>query len=117
MRLLSEVLLVVGAAWTLLAAIGVVRFGDVYARMHAATKSTTLGLLLALLGTAASLDAGDAAKVLLAAGLLFFTAPIGAHLVGRAVHQRGGEEVRIDAVDELADADADAGRPPDREPD
>ena len=105
MRTLSEVLVVLGAAWSLLAAVGVVRFEDVYSRMHAATKSTTLGLLLVLLGAALELEPGEAAKVLLAGGLLFFTAPIGAHLVGRSVHQSGGPDVRIDAIDELRDAE------------
>lgn len=98
----AEVLLVVGAVWSLLAAIGVNRFGDIYARMHAATKSTTLGLLLVLAGAAVQLGGMDALKLLLAAVLLFLTAPIGAHLVGRAVHRnRRGVPMRIDRVDEL----------------
>lgn len=105
MRVMSEVLVVVGAAWSLLAAIGVLRFEDVYSRMHAATKSTTLGLLLVLVAAAIRLEPGEAAKVLLAGGLLFLTAPIGAHLVGRAVHKSGGPEVHIDDIDELRAAD------------
>lgn len=104
---MSEVLVLAGAAWTLLAAVGVLRFDDVYARMHAATKSSTLGLLLVLCGAAAAFDVGDAAKVLLAGVLLLFTAPLGAHLVGRAAHRSGGPQIRIDTIDELADADAD----------
>lgn len=103
----GQVLMVIGAGWSLLAAVGVNRFGDVYARMHAATKSTTLGLLLVLVGTALHLPAGDALKLLLAALLLFLTAPIGAHLVGRSVHRYAGmADVRIDSVDELAEAEA-----------
>lgn len=103
--------MVIGAGWSLLAAVGVNRFGDVYARMHAATKSTTLGLLLVLVGTALHLPGGDALKLLLAALLLFLTAPIGAHLVGRSVHRyTGTADVRIDSVDELADAEAEESR-------
>lgn len=105
MRVLAEVLLVVGAAWSLLAAVGVCRFDDVYARMHASTKSTTLGVLLTLLGSAMVLGGGDGAKLLLAGLLLFFTAPIGAHLVGRAVHRSNPSQVRIDTVDELRTAE------------
>jgi multicomponent Na+:H+ antiporter subunit G len=112
-RTVSEVLVVAGAAWSLLAAVGVCRFDDVYARMHASTKSTTLGLLLTLAGAAAVLGGGDAVKVALAGLLLLFTAPIGAHLVGRAVHHAGGDAVRIDTVDELAAADD---RPTDEPP-
>jgi multicomponent Na+:H+ antiporter subunit G len=100
----GDVLMVLGAGWSALAAVGVNRFGDVFARMHAATKSTTLGLLLVLFGAALHLPVPEAVKLLLAAVLLLPTAPIGAHLVGRAVHRNiGAAEVRIDTVDELRD--------------
>lgn len=102
MDVLGDVLIVAGAAWFVLAAIGVCRFDDVYARMHAATKSATLGLLLVLGGAAAHLGGWQAAKLLLAGLLLFITAPVGSHLVGRAVHRNTGDApVRIDAMDEL----------------
>ena len=106
MRLVSELLIVAGAAWSVIAAVGIWRFDDIYARMHAATKTTTLGVLLIVSGTALSLGGFDAAKVLLAGLLLFPTAPIGAHLIGRAVHHTDDADVRIDTVDELADAEA-----------
>ena len=49
---IGEVLVLVGAAFTLLAGIGTLRFSDVFARMHALGKASTLGLLLVLLGAA-----------------------------------------------------------------
>lgn len=105
MNTFGEILLVAGAAWSVLAAIGVNRFGDVYARMHAATKSTTLGVLLIIVGASLSLEAGAAAKLLLAGVLLLFTAPIGAHLVGRSVHRNtGSAPVHIDSVDQLRES-------------
>jgi len=111
-RVLGEVLLLLGAAWTVLAAVGVLRFDDVYARMHAATKSTTLGLWLVLGGAAAQLAGEDAAKLALVGVLVFLTAPAGAHLVGRAVHRSPGDvPIRIDTVDELRDTDAGRSRP------
>lgn len=106
MDLAAELLLVAGSAWSFLAAVGVCRFDDVYARMHAYTKASTLGVLSTLVGAAIVLGGGEAAKLLLAGVLLFFTAPIGAHLVGRAVHHTGSSEVRIDIVDELRAARA-----------
>ena len=107
METFGEILLVLGAAWSVLAAVGVNRFGDVYARMHAATKTTTLGVLLVLCGAATVVGSAAAAVKLLIAGvLLFLTAPIGAHLVGRAVHRNiGSAPMRIDALDELRDAE------------
>lgn len=108
MQFLGELLLLAGAAWSVLAAIGVNRFGDVYARMHAATKTTTLGVLLVLIGAALHLAPAQGAKLLLAGVLLFFTAPLGAHLVGRAVYRnRGVAAISIDSVDELPDPSAD----------
>lgn len=106
MNTVGEILLVVGAAWSVLAAIGVNRFGDIYARMHAATKSTTLGVLLVVIGASVGLELLEAAKLLLAGALLFLTAPIGAHLIGRSVHRNTGTApMRIDWVDELRDAE------------
>jgi multicomponent Na+:H+ antiporter subunit G len=117
-RVVGEALLLLGAAWTVLAALGVLRFDDVYARMHAATKSTTLGLWLVLGGAAAQLAGEDAAKLALVGVLVFLTAPAGAHLVGRAVHRSPGDvHIRIDTVDELRDTDAGPRRRTDQSPD
>ena len=103
--MVAEIFLVVGAAWSVLAAIGVNRFGDVYARMHAATKTTTLGVLLVVVGAGISLGGLDGAKIILAGVLLFLTAPIGAHLVGRSTHRnQGTAPVQIDLLDELREA-------------
>ncbi len=108
MEIFGEILLVVGAAWSVLAAVGVNRFGDVYARMHAATKTTTLGVLFVLGGAATFVGAAAAAKILIAGVLLFLTAPIGAHLVGRSVYRNvGSAPMHIDSLDELRDAGED----------
>lgn len=99
---MGDVLVVAGSAWVVLAAVGVLRFADVYSRMHAATKSATLGLLLVLGGAATHLPGDDAAKLGLVGVLVFVTAPVAAHLVGRAVHHSPGRaRIRIDGVDEL----------------
>jgi multicomponent Na+:H+ antiporter subunit G len=47
---LAAALTLAGAALALVAGVGMVRFPDVFARMHAATKPATLGLLLIVLG-------------------------------------------------------------------
>ncbi len=80
----------VGAFFVLAAAVGVLRMPDVYTRMHAATKSGTLGSGLMLVGVA--VDAGDSAVVLRALAALMFlvaTTPIAAHLLGRAAYISG----------------------------
>lgn len=87
---IAAVLLLMGATLTLLAAVGLLRFPDVLTRMHAATKPATAGLLLILTGTALLLpEPYQVAKLLLVALLQFITAPVGAHLIGRAVFWSG----------------------------
>ena len=60
--MIAEVLVLFGAVLTLLSAAGVVRFGDVLARMHALTKASTLGVLLAVIGYALGFGIGKAVK-------------------------------------------------------
>jgi len=100
--LVGEVLVLVGALLALVAAVGVLRFGDLYSRMHAVAKVPTLALaLVALGGTLLVDDAAVRVTLALAVVLQIMTAPVGAHLVGRSAHRRRGVDMRIDAVDEL----------------
>ena len=107
----SAVLLLTGVALAVVAALGLVRFPDVFTRMHAVTKPATLGLLLVCLGAALVLDDGaDRAKLLLVAAFQFVTAPVAAHMVGRAAY--GARVGALDAlvVDELRDDQDGTGR-------
>ena len=116
MALVSELLLVVGAGWFLLAGLGVARFGDTLARIHAATKATTLGMALVVLGAALEAPGPDAVKLLLAIALVALTNPLGGHLLGRAVEENPGTaELRIDVratLDEQAPPADDGSEPP-----
>lgn len=106
----SGVLLVAGVALAITAGIGLHRFPDVFARMHAATKPATLGLLLIVVGASLRVEtAGDVAKLLLVAALQFLTAPVGAHMVGRAAYRAGTELSEGTTVDQLREA-REAGR-------
>jgi len=91
---------VAGAALIALAGLGVVRLGDLYARMHAATKASTLGIGLVAVAGALGID-GGAAAVLLAAVLIFVTAPSAAHLIGRAAYRAEGIDVHLQGHDDL----------------
>ncbi|MFP5224775.1 MAG: monovalent cation/H(+) antiporter subunit G, partial [Actinomycetota bacterium] len=75
-EILTSIMLVIGSLLGLLAAIGLHRFPDVFARMHAASKSASLGVVL--LVTAAAIQAnrpGDIVKLALVGVLQFITAP------------------------------------------
>ena len=99
----GSVFLVTGSLLSLLAAVGLHRFPDVFARMHAATKPSTLGLVLVLVGTAVIVaQVQVSATLALVAALQFITAPVGAHMVGRAAYRAGTELSPDTSIDELA---------------
>lgn len=81
----AAVALLGGAAFMLVAAVGILRLPDFYTRMHAITKAGTLGVGLILLALAvhfAHLSAVSRAIAVFAFVLL--TAPVSAHMIGRA---------------------------------
>lgn len=95
---LAAILLLIGGAMTVLAGIGIVRLPDVFIRMHAATKVGTLGTGLIMAGTA--IHFGDQTIVIRCALIVVFlllTAPIGAHMIGRAALRSGIVPWRADA--------------------
>lgn len=82
---IAGLLLVGGTAFMLIAALGLLRLPDLYTRMHAVTKAGTLGIGLVLV--AAALAFGDlsvAARALVALLFVLLTAPVSAHMIGRA---------------------------------
>ncbi len=96
------ILLVVGAAFSLIAAVGLIRLNDVYMRMHAASKAGTLGsgvMLIALAFHAWELDVFTRAG----AGVVFFllTAPVAAHLLAKASYEAGYPTCNETKKDEL----------------
>ena len=92
MDLISALLMALGAGFTLLAGVGLHRFDDVFARMHAAGKASTLGLLLILLGVALRLATlGQVLKLSVVAVLAVVTIPAGVHVIARAAWRAGTE--------------------------
>ncbi|MEM0962962.1 MAG: monovalent cation/H(+) antiporter subunit G [Bacteroidota bacterium] len=89
-EILASALILAGAGFVLIAAIGVVRMPDLPMRMHAATKAGTLGAGLILLAVAVAFaDPGVTVRALATIAFLFLTAPISAHVVGRAAAASG----------------------------
>lgn len=105
LEVLSGALLVTGVFLAVVAGVGLVRFPDVFSRMHAATKPATLGMLLVGSGAALRMDdAGDAVKLLLVVAFQFLTSPVASHMIGRAAYRSGTGAVDELVVDELKDA-------------
>ena len=100
----GAILLLSGVVLALTASLGLMRVPDVCSRMHAATKPTTLGLLLVTVGAALQVDAtGDRVKLLLVAAFQLLTAPVAAHMIGRAAYRTGAGGADL-VVDELGEA-------------
>lgn len=81
------VLLVAGSVFILIGTLGLVKLSDVFARLHAPTKSSTLGVgcvLLASMGYHLLRGEGLQLRELLITVFLFITAPISAHLIAKA---------------------------------
>ena len=88
---LCAFMLVVGGTFTLVGAVGMVRFPDFFMRLHAPTKATTLGvggvLIASMIASWARQDFG--LHELLITLFLLVTAPVSANLMAQAgLHQR-----------------------------
>ena len=86
--------------------IGVVRFGDVLARLHALAKASTLGVLLILAGAAVNLrDLNDVTSVVLAGILHLLASPPASNMISRAIYLVEG--VPDSALDERREPEPD----------
>lgn len=86
--------LVVGAAFTLVGAIGLMKFNDAMTRVHAPTKVGTIGVGALLLASIIfnGVFNGGAIQELLIMGFLFVTAPISANFIAKVnMHLRAGD--------------------------
>src|SRR5690625_7174514 len=95
---LVVLLISIGVIFTVVAVIGVLRLPDIYTRSHAATKSVTFGVLCILTGTFLYfwiIEEDFNLKLLLGVLYLFFTAPVGGHVIDRAAHISGVNHSRI----------------------
>jgi len=109
-------LLGVGVFFNLLAGVGLLRFPDVYTRLHAGTKCTTFGSIficgsVILLGLKMWAYNGDtngsvlAIHTAVALVAILITNPTGAHALARAAHRSGVKPVGA-VIDELEEEPA-----------
>lgn len=103
-------LLLSGTFFLLSSSIGIIRFPDVYTRLHAATKAPTLGIMSILIATFLFLYIANgifSGKLLLAILFIFLTSPVGGHMLSRAAHQSGVKPFRKHRKDAYAEAKKD----------
>lgn len=100
-EMLASGLIVLGTLFCLSATVGVIRFPDVYTRLHAGTKCLTAGALMILAGVALLEGSWPmSGRVLLIALLFLATNPIAGHAVARAAYRQSASHPFI-TVDEL----------------
>ncbi|MCS5410832.1 Na+/H+ antiporter Mnh2 subunit G [Staphylococcus aureus] len=90
--LIAAVMLLLGSFIALISAIGIVKFQDVSLRSHAATKSSTLSVLLTLIGVLIYFIVNTgffSVRLLLSLVFINLTSPVGMHLVARAAYRNG----------------------------
>ena len=105
----AAVCLLLGALLSLAAGVGLVRFPDALSRLHAATKPQVLGLVFIVIAIA--LSARSLPVLLALVPVVVFqmlTAPIAAHMIGRAGYRTKNFRRELLAVDELEEAVAKA---------
>lgn len=84
--------LLIGTFFIFSSSIGILRFPDIYTRLHAATKASTLGISSVLVGTFLFLYASHdviSGKLLLAILFILLTNPVSGHMLSRAAHRQG----------------------------
>jgi multicomponent Na+:H+ antiporter subunit G len=103
-ELLVAVPLLLGTFLVVVTCVGLLRFPDVYCRMHAAGKAGTLGvscLILAVVVCFAPDGAGTPVRGLLAIAFQFLTTPAATHLLARAAYLAEYPRSDRTAIDEL----------------
>jgi len=86
--LVGTIVTAIGTMFLFLGSLGVFRFPDVYNRLQAGTKCTTLGAFLTIIGVGL-MEPSWFAKCLLIACFILLTNPISSHALGRASRKSG----------------------------
>jgi multicomponent Na+:H+ antiporter subunit G len=120
-EVIALTLIFIGSAFLLLASVGVLRMPDLYMRLQASAKAATLGLGCLLLGLAVHFsDIAVTSRALLTIVFLVLTAPVAAHMIGRAAYIVGvplwHRTIRDDLRDQYDEATHTLNSPPQASP-
>jgi len=100
----AALLILIGSIISVISAFGIIRFPDVYSRAHAATKSSTLAVLLTLVGAFLYFLLTDgiiSVRLILGIVFVFITSPTAGHLIIRAAYKSNVKMTETTIVDEL----------------
>lgn len=100
-EIIAGILVLLGATFAFVAGVGLVRLPDLFMRMHAASKAGTLAAGLILVAVAVtSNETGVLTRAIAAIVFLLLTAPVAAHVLGRAAYLTGVPMWKGTAIDE-----------------
>lgn len=102
-EVLAILLMLAGVLFLLIAAVGVLRFPDALQRMHASTKTGTVGAGLVVIGSVAL--QGELASIATGALIVLFlllTVAVAAHVLGRAAYLSGAPLTGLEGRDALS---------------
>jgi|LGOV01.1.fsa_nt_gb multicomponent Na+:H+ antiporter subunit G len=87
LTIIGYVFLILGAVFLFLGALGLFRMPDVYTRLQAGTKASTLGAMAFMLGVG-FLQPDWMVKILIIIVFLTIANPLSSHAIARAAHKR-----------------------------
>lgn len=97
-------LIAAGVGLTFMTALGMLRLGTLFSRMHAATKPQVLGLVLMCTGLAAVMQSPHvAATLVLVVAMQLIVSPISAHMLGSATYRLGQADHKAIVLDEYSE--------------
>ncbi len=111
MELAGSIITLIGSVVLFLGALGIVRMPDVYNRMQAGTKATTLGTILFLVGISLGhSDCGCFGKIAILIIFVLATNPVSSNALARAAHSVGIKLTESSVKDDLKDEEEEGER-------
>lgn len=87
LEIIGGLLILIGSAFLFLGALGILRMPDVYNRIQAGTKATTLGAMSLIMGVG-FLEPAWMLKSIIIVVFIAFSNPISSHALARAMYKR-----------------------------
>ncbi|WP_346856004.1 monovalent cation/H(+) antiporter subunit G [uncultured Draconibacterium sp.] len=102
LKIIGAFITLIGSFFLLLGSIGLIRMPDVFTRIQAGTKASTLGTILSLLGIGL-IYLPIFGKVFLLIVFILITNPVSSHMLARAAHYIGVKKADVTVVDKLSE--------------
>ena len=115
-EIIFDIMLLVSCAVMTLGIGGILRMPDIYTKLHGASKSVFLGVVMLCISSSVIATPEMNMRLILIAVLVVLTTPLASHVIGRAAYFMHEEMETPGAVDEShtlieEDADANGGEP------